>query len=116
MDRNYKQNIINSAIERARAIPRKMALERVAIKNEEKTRRPVFAVVYDPRLPALPSIVKKHWRSMVSCDPHLKEAFPLPPLVAYKRPQNIGDKLVRSKIPTTTKRPKRSIPGMTDQV
>ena len=113
LDRNYKSNIINSAIERARAIPRMKALERVTTNTAEKTRRPVFAVVYDPRLPALPSIVKKHWRSMVSSDPHLKEAFPLPPLVAYKRPQNIRDKLVRSKIPKTTQRPKRSVPGMT---
>ena len=88
------------------------AIERVSINTEEKARRPVFSVIYDPRLPALPSIVKKHWRTMVASDPHLKEVFPLPPLVAYKRPQNIRDKLVRSKIPTTIPRPKRVIPGM----
>ena len=44
----------------------------------------------------------------------MKEVFPLPPLVAYKRPPNIKDKLVRTKIPdATTKRPQRIIPGMT---
>ena len=112
LDRNYKNNIINSAIKRAKLIPRKKAIEKVSIDIEEKVRRPVFSVLYDPRLPALPSIVKKHWRTMVASDPHLKEAFPLPPLVAYKRPQNIRDKLVRSKIPTTIPRPKRVVPGM----
>ena len=49
---------------------------------------------------------------MVENDPHLKEVFPLPPLVAYRRPQNIRDKIVRSKIPSTSKRNKRSVPGM----
>ena len=78
-----------------------------------KKRRPVFDVMYDPRLPALPSIVKKHWRTMVESDPHLKEVFPLPPLVAYRKPQNIRDKIIRSKIPSTPKRIQRAVPGMT---
>ena len=77
LDRNYKINIINSAINRAKLIPRMKAIERVSINTEEKARRPVFSVLYDPRLPALPSIVKKHWRTMVASDPHLKEVFPL---------------------------------------
>ena len=68
--------------------------------------------MYDPKLPALPSIVKKHWRTMVGNDAQLKEVFPLPPLVAYRRPQNIRDKIVRSKIPSTPKRIKRMVPGM----
>ena len=110
LDRKYKKSIINSAIKKAKAIPRKKALERVNL--EEKTKRPVFAVTYDPRLPALPSIVKKHWRTMVASDPHLKEVFPLPPLVAYRRPQNIKDKIIRSKIPSTQTRPKRILAGM----
>ena len=46
-------------------------------------------------------------------DPRLKEIFPLPPLVAYKRPKNIRDKLIRSKVPTaTSSRHKRNLPGM----
>ena len=114
LDRNYKKNIINSAITKAKSIPRKKALERVNInKNAVSTRRPVFAVMYDPRLPSLPNIVKKHWRTMTASDPHLKEVFPLPPLVAYKRPPNIRDKIIRSKIPASPqKRPRRIVPGM----
>ena len=111
LERKYKKNIINSAITKAKSIPRVEALKRVTSNSEDK-RRPVFAVLYDPRLPALPSIVKKHWRTMVAGDQHLKEAFPLPPLVAYKRPPNIRDKIIRSKVPETLKRAKRSVPGM----
>ena len=66
---------------------------------------------FDPRLPSIPDIVKKHWRSMTQ-DPRLKEIFPEPPLVAYKRPPNIRDKLIRSKVPPPTKIQRRKVPGM----
>ena len=46
-------------------------------------------------------------------DPRLQEIFPVPPLVAYKRPKNIKDKLIRSKVPQqSTSRPARLLPGM----
>ena len=113
LDRDYKRNIINAAISKALEIPRKKAIERVNKKTEVAANRPVFALVYDPTLPSLPNIIKKHWRTMIDSDPHLKEVFPLPPLVAYKRPKNIRDKIIRSKIPTTAqKRQKRVVPGM----
>ena len=101
--------MINSAIEKARNVPRSEALKRVSRKNS--SRRPVFVINYDPRLPSIPDIVRKHWRSMTQ-DPRLKEIFPEPPLVAYKRPKNIRDKLIRSKVPPPTKIPKRKVPGM----
>ena len=46
-------------------------------------------------------------------DPQLAEVFPEPPLTAYKRPKNIRDKAIRSKVPPVpTARPKRELPGM----
>ena len=46
-------------------------------------------------------------------DPRLQEIFPAPPLVAYKRPQNIKDKIIRSKVPPqSSTRPKRQSHGM----
>ena len=61
LERKYKKNIINSAISRAKEIPRKEALKRVNIDKSEK-RRPVFAAMYDPILPALATTVKKQWK------------------------------------------------------
>ena len=70
-------------------------------------------MICDPRLPCLPGIMKKHWRPMVRGDHYLEEVFPLPPLVAYKRPANIKDKIVRAKLPpNNSERPRRIIPGM----
>ena len=111
LSRNYKPGLIRAAIEKAKNIPRSEALTRV--EKSAETRRPVFVLHYDPRLPSITSIVRKHWRAMVNTDNHLKEVFPLPPLVAYKRPPNIKDKLIRAKVPPETqRRPSRTIPGM----
>ena len=102
--------MIESAIEKARKIPRSEALKRVH--RDKNTSRPVFVINFDPRLPSIPNIIKKHWRTMAQ-DPRLKEIFPLPPLVAYMRPPNIKDKLIRAKIPRpNSTKPKRNLPGM----
>ena len=46
-------------------------------------------------------------------DPRMNEIFPKPPLVAYKRPKNIKDTLIRSKMPARgAVRPKRTQKGM----
>ena len=44
---------------------------------------------------------KRRWSRGYTQDPRMKEIFPEPPLVAYKRPPNIKDKLVRTKLPKT---------------
>ena len=49
---------------------------------------------------------------MSAQDPYLQEVFPEPPLVAYKRQQNIRDKLIKSRIPKTNTREHRVLPGM----
>ena len=89
LSRDYRPKIIDSAIERARNVPRNEALQKVD--KEKNSTRPVFIIHYDPKLPSIPAIVQKHWRTMIQ-DPRLKEVFPAPPLVAYKRPQNIREK------------------------
>ena len=46
-------------------------------------------------------------------DPDMAEVFPDPPMVAYKRPSNIKDKLVKARVPPpVSNRPKRNLPGM----
>ena len=110
LTRNYKSKLIDAAIQKAIQIPRTEALKKV-IKSKNSP-RPVFAITFDPRLPSISGIVQRHWRTMVK-DPHLSEAFPLPPLVSYRRPPNVRDKAIRSKVPPPPPlRPKRVIAGM----
>ena len=66
MYREYPERLVSSAIDRARKIPRHMALKRKI--DKVKSKRPVFAVKFDPRLPSISSIGEKHWRAMVSQD------------------------------------------------
>ena len=56
--RDYKLNIINECIRKARAISRTKALKDVV--KEVKTPRPVFVVLFDPRMPSIANIVTKH--------------------------------------------------------
>ena len=109
--RDYKKNIINSAIDKALKIPRKEAIKKVF--RETNKDRVVFSIKYDPRLPSLSKIVQKHHRTMVEEDPRLKEIFKQPPMIAYKRHRNLKDMLIRSKVPKVSNaRPKRNLKGM----
>ena len=56
-----------------------------------------FAVTYDPRLPSVTAIVKKHY-SIASENPDFKDTFPNLPLVGYRRSKNLGEYLTRAKL------------------
>ena len=66
MKREYKETMIDTALERARRVPREIALRKVSKPNQ--TKRPVFAVTYDPRLPSISTLQAKHWSLKVSRD------------------------------------------------
>ena len=109
--RGYKAGMVKAAVDKSRKIPRKEALKKV--ERNEGQQRPIFVTQYDPRLPSITEITRKHWRSMVSMDPKMQETFPDPPLVAYKVAPNLRSKLIRAKVPTPPPaRPRRTVPGM----
>ena len=109
--RGYNNAIIDSAISRVKCIPRKVAIQYVP--RNKTVQKPVLAVQYDPRLPSIQNIKGRHYRSMVSQDPYLREVFPHPPLMAFKRQKNIKDILIRAKISKNISvRPKRTQKGM----
>ena len=39
------------------------------------------------------------YRAMVESDPRLKEVFKKPPMVAYRRPPSLREKLIRARVP-----------------
>ena len=111
LSRNYKNSIVNAAIDKAVKIPRAEAIKKV-IRNQDPD-RVVFVVTYDPRLPSISHILHKHYCTMIITDPSLKEIFPKPPIVAYKRPPTIGDKLIQYKVPKqNNRRSLRQVKGM----
>ena len=111
LDKEYTPGIIKGAIAKAKAIPREQALK--CTLRQQKTNRPVFVVTFDPRLPSIPRITRKHWRSMVSQDTHLEAVFPEAPLVAFRRQKNIREHIIRAKVaPQKNQREQRMINGM----
>ena len=107
LGRNYSGAVVESALNKAKQVDRNEALKRVVKKDQDRV---VFALGFDPRLPSISSIIKRHWRSM-TLDPWLQEVFPEPPMVAFRRPTNLREKLICAKLPPTG-RPKRKVKGM----
>ena len=82
------------------------------MEKKEKPDRVIISISFNPQLPCISSIILKHWRIMVQ-DPWMKEVFQNPPVVTYRRPSNLRDKLTRNRIPDPHRmRPKRLISGM----
>ena len=88
--------MIVAAINRARAIPRNIALLKVI--TNKSTVQPIFSLTYDPRLPSIQQIQAKHWRSMKTQDTYLAEVFSQPPLTAFRKQRNIKDHIIRAQV------------------
>ena len=81
--------------------------------QKKQNKRPIFVLTYNPALPSVSSILKKHWRVMTQ-DPYLKEVFPEPPMVAFRRAKNLKDILIKARVPPSKPaREKRVVKGMT---
>ena len=96
LSRDYNSSIVDSAIVRAKAISREVALKKV--EKKEKPDRVIFSISFNPQLPCISSIIQKHWRTMAQ-NPWMKEVFQNPPMVTYRRPPNLRDKLILARIP-----------------
>jgi hypothetical protein len=50
---------------------------------------------------------------MVAPDQYIAKVFPKPPLLAFRKQKNIGEYLIRAKVPPPKSRSKGDIKGMT---
>ena len=97
LSRDYPPSIIDSALTRASLVDRNEALKKVQPTPNNRT---VFALDYHPALPSIASTIKSSWNLMVK-DPYLKEVFPKPPMVAYRKAprSSLRELLVQAKVP-----------------
>ncbi len=60
----------------------------------------VFKIQYYPHMKSrhIKNALLKHW-NIISDQPDLKRIFPKEPIIAYSRPKNLSDKLVRARLP-----------------
>ena len=68
--------------------------------NQENTARIPLVVTHHPILPSFHLTTKRHLSILHASDP-LRRAFEHPPLIAFRRPRNLRDLLVRATLSTT---------------
>ena len=92
--RGHKQQYVQAQINKAFQIPRRDTLYYHSKKNTE---RPVFVTTYNPSLPQLNSIIRKYF-PIFTATKRGSQAFKDAPLIAYRRPKNLRDFLVKAKL------------------
>ena len=95
LDRGYQTTTVDAQIQKASRLPRTEALNPNT--HRQPTRRIPLVVTYHPGLTNLSRIARKHL-PILHTSSKLKEAIPDPPIIAFRRPKNIKDLLVRAKL------------------
>ena len=107
LKRGYNRNFVTKQIQRAADIPRRLTLQ---TKDANKPTRIPFITTFNPALPHISNIIKKHYNLLLSSDRY-KKAFPHLPVVAFRRSNNLRDLLVTAKLPSKSTNPHPQLPS-----
>ena len=91
LKRGHKRQYVQAQINKAFQIPRRDTIVPV------NTDRPVFVTIYNPSHPHLNSIIRKYF-PILTATKRGSEAFKDAPLIAYRRPKNLRNFLVKAKL------------------
>ena len=99
--RGYSETVVLTGIQRAREVPRAVALEKVEKeKSSEEGRQHRLIVQYDRNLsPALRTILSYNYEAACSRDSRFKNFFPNVPKPVFKRGKNLKQLICRAKLP-----------------
>ena len=93
--RGYNNNSLEEQFLRAHNIFRINALQ---TKPKDSNDVVPFVVTYNPALPRISNILRKHFNILHSSN-RCKDVFKQPPFVAYRRSPNLRDILVKAQLP-----------------
>jgi hypothetical protein len=97
-DRNYPDDIVNHAISKASSLTQQEAL-RSTMKDKQDIIP--FVCTYNPSLPNIGKVINQYWGLLkYSSNKSVRDIFNSKPVVAFKRPTNLQDILVHSKMQT----------------
>jgi len=74
------------------------------VEREEEERPIILSIPFDRRLPDVSSILQQHYKLLVERSPEVREWMGRAPMVAYQRPPNLRDLLVRAQLPPVDRR------------
>jgi hypothetical protein len=110
LPRNYHSKVIDSQYNRVRNLPgesyeekRKLALkkkDKEVADHDEKKKRVIAPIDFNPRLPKLNVVFNKHFKAMLFKKPELETTFDAPPMAALRQPPNLRKMICRSSLPT----------------
>ena len=101
LKRGYNRNFVNKQIRRAADIPRQLTLQTKDINNPKRI---PFITTFNPSLPHIPHIIKKHFNLLLSSN-RCKSLFQHPPVVAFRRSPNLRVLLITAKLPSNSANP-----------
>ena len=110
ISRDYRKKVVYDNLNEVIKIPRTEALKRVI---RDKPKRTIFCLTFDPRLPDISKILKKHFSVLIK-DSFMRGCFGVnPPMVAWRKCDSLKKLLVKSRVPAPPpRRPPRDLPGM----
>ena len=91
--RGYKESELRKCATDVASMDRE---ELLTHKKPQTRDRVPLVITYQHKLQDIPRIIHNNYRKMITNHPEMKDIFPDPPIVSYRRPQNIFDKLVRA--------------------
>ena len=95
LERNYPASIVDEALGNACSLSQDEALQ-TSIKNGDKNIIP-FVVEYNPSLPNIGLVINKYWDLLqLSNKASVNSVHAYKPILAFRRPKNLRDYLVRS--------------------
>ena len=101
--RGYYIKALEEDVQRASSINRKECLQP---RPKSKIDRIPLVITYNPSLPSIVHIAREHHHNLHTSE-RMKWATPEPPLIAFRRPKNLRDLLVRAEL----RQNQRSPPG-----
>ncbi len=96
--RGHSARQVQRAIARAKAVPRNLALKVKAPQPDVKPKTPLVTT-FHPSLPSLRKITNDSHHILHTSD-RLVRAIPDSPVLAYRRPRNLRDLIVRAEVPS----------------
>ena len=96
---------------------RKNALKKKEKKKDVQAKKVIASITFNPRLPSISLVFKKHYNAMIFKKPELKETFSDPPMPALRQPPSLRKILCSSKLSTVSRgdqyqrRSHRTAPG-----
>ena len=99
--RGYSRTFVTKQIRRPADIPRRLTLQ---TKDVNKPKFIPFITTFNPSLPHISNIIKKHYNLLLSSN-RCKNAFQHLPVVACRRSPNLRDLLVTAKLSSNSAKP-----------